>query len=115
MRPIQQQDCPLCLAPAEYQLIDYDERKYFRCKNCVEFVISRPAEKRLAESIPRWRTQFSEQAKKSDDERILHITIPPVQKQEELAIRRFKAKWSPAPCFLYKARNHVLLPPQRNS
>lgn len=82
MHPIQQQDCPLCLTPAEYQSIDHDERKYFRCNNCVAFVISRRAEKRLAESIPQWRAQLSEQAKKSDGDRVLHITVPTVQKQE---------------------------------
>lgn len=82
MRPIHQQDCPLCSAPAEYQLISQDERKHFRCKNCVEFVISRRAEERLAESISQWRTRCSEQAKKSDDEHILYITIPSVQNKE---------------------------------
>ncbi len=82
MRPIQQQDCPLCSTPAEYQFIDHDECKFFRCKNCVAFVISRRAEKRLAISPRQWRAQFSEQAKNSDCNVVLHITVPTVQKQD---------------------------------
>lgn len=82
MRPIYNQDCPLCSAPAEYQLVDYDECKHFRCKTCVEFVISQRAEELLANPFPQWQVQYSEMAKKSDDERILLITIPTIQRQE---------------------------------
>lgn len=85
MRQIHKQECPLCSGTAEFQFVDYENRKHFHCNNCTEFVISIRAEERLANSIPQWRSQYSEMAKKSNDEKILVITIPSVQKQEGVA------------------------------
>ena len=85
MRQIHNQGCPLCSCAAEFQFADYENRKHFRCTNCTEFVISVRAEERLADSIPQWRSQYSEMAKKSNEEKILVITIPSVQKQEGVA------------------------------
>jgi predicted RNA-binding Zn-ribbon protein involved in translation (DUF1610 family) len=85
MHPIHKQDCPLCSAPAEYQLIDYDMRKHFRCPSCVEFIITRRAETLLENSIPQWRERYSEMAKKSEEGKILDIMIPSGHQQEGVA------------------------------
>ncbi len=82
MRPIHKQDCPLCSSPAEYQLVDFDHRKHFRCPTCIEFAISLDAEECLSTSIPQWRTRYSESAMKSDTERVLSIFIPSDPRQE---------------------------------
>ena len=84
MRSIHEQDCPLCSAPAKYKLIDYEERKHFFCKTCIEFVISLQAEKCLANSTLQCKAQYSERAKRSDSESIYHIMMKP---QEDNAIQ----------------------------
>ena len=85
MRDTHNQNCPLCSTPAEYQLIDYDKRKHFRCSTCVEFVITQRAEALLSKAIPQWREKYSAMAKKCEEGKILDIMIPSVQKQEGVA------------------------------
>jgi len=85
VQKIHNQDCPLCSGSAEFQFIDYENRKHFRCKNCIEFVMSVRAEGRLANSIQQWRHQYSEMAKKSNQEKIFVITIPSIVKQDGVA------------------------------
>lgn len=85
MQKIHNQDCPLCLGSAEFKFVDYENRKHFRCKNCVEFVISVRAEEKLVNSVQQWRHRYFEMAKKSDEEQILVITIPSVVKKEGAA------------------------------
>lgn len=82
MKEIHNQDCPLCSGPAEFQFVDYVNRKHFRCKSCIEFVISVRAEEKLADSARQWRHQYAEAAKKSNEEEILVITIPSVVKEK---------------------------------
>lgn len=85
MQEINNQDCPLCSGYAAFRFIDYENRKHLRCKNCVEFVISVRAEKKLLNSVPQWRLQYSEMAKKSDEKQIFVITIPSVVRKEGIA------------------------------
>ena len=85
MEEIHNQECPLCSGSAEFQFVDYENRKHFRCKSCVEFVISVRAEAKLVNSGQQWRHQYSEMAKTSDEEQILVITIPSVVKKEGIA------------------------------
>jgi len=85
MKEIHNQDCPLCSGSAEFQFVDYENRKHFRCKSCIEFVISVRAEEKLSESVQQWRHQYAGTAKKSNEEKILVITIPSVVKQEGVA------------------------------
>jgi hypothetical protein len=85
MKEIHNQDCPLCSGSAEFQFVDYENRKHFRCKSCIEFVISVRAEERLADSVQQWRHQYAETAKKSNKEEIFVITIPSVVKQKDVA------------------------------
>jgi transposase-like protein len=85
MQKTHNQDCPLCSGSAEFQFIDYENRKHFRCKNCTEFVISVRAEEKLKNSMQQWRQKYAEMAKISDEETILVITIPFVVKKEGIA------------------------------
>lgn len=85
MKPLEDQTCPLCQKAAKFRLADYDNRKHFLCDHCTEFQISTGAEKRLAESIPEWRSQYSEMAKRAKDDHVLVITLPSGPKQEGVA------------------------------
>ena len=76
MQKIQSQDCPLCENPAEFEYRDHKNRKHFYCDICVEFQISRSAEKRLASSISEWRSENSEKAKQSNEVHVWVITSP---------------------------------------
>lgn len=95
MRQIHNQNCPLCSGHAEFQFVDYKNRKHFRCLTCTEFVVSVRAEERLSNSIQQWRDQYSEMAKKSNDEKILVITIPSVAKQDGIANPAIQGKFVP--------------------
>jgi hypothetical protein len=85
MKTIHTQSCPLCGNGAEYQFVDYDNRKHFRCRTCTEFQISVRAEQRLAESIPQWRADYSAKARQALEGFTLVITIPNTPKQEGVA------------------------------
>lgn len=81
MQKIQEQDCPLCGTPAEFEYRDSENRKHFWCKKCVRFEISRRAESRLGSSTLEWRSQCSEKAQNSNEKYIWVITSP---RQEDI-------------------------------
>lgn len=85
MKPLQDQACPLCQKAAKFRFADHDIRKMFFCEDCTEFQISHGAEKLLTESIPEWRSQYSEMAKRAKDDHVLVITLPTDPKQEGVA------------------------------
>lgn len=85
MKPFYPQVCPLCGEAAEYQLVDFDNRKHFRCKTCTTFQIAMGAEKRLSESRPQWRTGYSEKAKQGHEGFTLVITLQNGPKIEDVA------------------------------
>lgn len=85
MKPLQDQHCPLCEKPAQFRFADYDNQKHFYCSHCTEFRITVGAEKRLAESIPEWRTQFSEKARSAKEDNLWVVTLPPGPKQHDVA------------------------------
>ncbi len=84
MKPLLDQDCPLCRRTAKFRFADFGNRKHFLCDHCIEFQISTGAEKRLAASISEWRTQYSEMAKRAKDDHVLAITLPTGPKQEDV-------------------------------
>lgn len=45
------QKCPLCGSAAEYEMIAGGQSKHFHCKNCVEFVITIEAERKLNDFV----------------------------------------------------------------
>ena len=85
MKPLQDQRCPLCAKPAQFRFADYDNQKHFYCSHCVEFRVTTGAEKILAESIPEWRTQFSEKARSANEDNVWVITLPLGSKQQDVA------------------------------
>ena len=85
MKPFNDHRCPLCQNAAKFKYADFENRKHFLCDNCTEFQISTRAEKRLAESIPEWRSQYSEMAKRAKDDHVLVITLPTEPKHEGVA------------------------------
>jgi len=70
------QDCPLCSQPAHYILVDYSNRKYFRCDRCTYFQISVGAEERLSASPQAWRDGYSLQAREAPAGSILFVRKP---------------------------------------
>jgi len=72
----QPQNCPLCDSPAEYYLVDYDNRKYFDCPVCKQFQISVRAEKILEESPQQWRDSFAQAAQQVPKGQAMFIRIP---------------------------------------
>jgi hypothetical protein len=62
--------------PAEFRLVDYENRKHFLCGACTEFQISVRAETRLGKAPAVWKTSLSALAKNRPDGFTLVITIP---------------------------------------
>jgi hypothetical protein len=85
MKPLQDQHCPLCQRAARFRLADHENQKHFYCDHCSEYRISRRAEKILEESIPEWRTQFSEKAKLAKEDMVWVITLPLGPRQDGVA------------------------------
>lgn len=86
MESEQTQACPFCQTTARFVFVDRNNRKHFSCSHCTEFQISVGAEARVATSIPQWRAQLSEMARRGNEEKILVVTLPPAgQKQEGAA------------------------------
>ena len=79
---IHEQTCPLCGNSAQFQFLDFNNRKHFRCSICSEYIVSVRAEKRLLESISQWRESYSALAMKSVDGKILVITVPSIHKAQ---------------------------------
>lgn len=93
MRPIEDQECPLCQKPAKFQLVDYKDTKHFRCDHCTEFLISIAAENRLAHSVPEWRIQFSERARHAPQDAVLVIHRAPSPQDRSIANPMFTYKY----------------------
>ena len=75
-KPLHSQDCPFCANPAEYQFVDYENRKHFTCANCTEFQISVRAENRLSKAPVEWKSNLAKLAKQHKDGHTLVVTLP---------------------------------------
>jgi hypothetical protein len=75
MPDVHQESCPLCAQIASYELIDAGKRKWFRCNNCKNFIITDSAEKHIASS-PHLRKQLSQKSSSLPDDKLLHIFVP---------------------------------------
>ena len=84
--------CPLCKRLATCTLCDYDAQKHVRCDQCVEFVITCPAEERLASMPTAYLEQLSMRARQSNDERLFFITRP-LPNSEELVHCEFRPRY----------------------
>lgn len=71
---MQSQKCPLCNADAEFFPTERSNRKHFLCKTCIEFEISRSAEKMLVKFSDEFHKQCSEKAKQSNSTHLFTIT-----------------------------------------
>ena len=72
----QDQDCPLCQTPAKFKFVDSGNRKLFFCTHCTQFLITLRAEERISNGPQQWQDEYSETAKRSNDETILDISSP---------------------------------------
>lgn len=77
MQSEQTQACPFCQTTASFVFADHRNRKHFSCLHCTEFQISVGAETRVANSIPQWREQLSEMARRGNEEKVLVVTLSP--------------------------------------
>ena len=69
---------------------------FWSCPHCTEFQISVGAETRVASSIPQWRAQLSELARRGNDEKILVVTLPPAgQKHDGVANQALVTEFVP--------------------
>lgn len=59
------QECPLCSADAEYQVVAHSKSKHFHCNNCVEFVVTFEAEQKLKDFTEQSREKLSLEASKT--------------------------------------------------
>jgi len=83
MATFYKQACPLCATEAEYCLVDYGLRKYFKCQKCSYFQISVRAEKVLAESSQGRRDFYANEAPKGPEEHLLFIRIPDHEQRQQ--------------------------------
>lgn len=74
---LQEQNCPLCGAPASFGTFDYGKRKSFRCGNCKDFVLTTLAERRIFDMSDEHKQQLAEMARQTDEDLILDITTRP--------------------------------------
>jgi len=66
MSATQTQECPLCCsADAEYQVITNSQNKHFHCKNCIEFIVTLEAERKLKDFAESSRKKLSLEASKT--------------------------------------------------
>jgi endogenous inhibitor of DNA gyrase (YacG/DUF329 family) len=68
---LQNQNCPLCGKPAEYYERNHLKFKNFKCDKCVEFVISKEAERHPSFNIN--KEEYSVLAQKAQKGYILKI------------------------------------------
>lgn len=79
-----EQNCPLCDNAASYKGVEFGRFKYFSCDVCTQFQISKGAEKRVGNSTANWRSNLSEMAKNTPENKLLLITLPdPSRKASE--------------------------------
>ena len=82
MTTYSRQACPLCSTPAEYCLVDAENRKYFHCPRCTYFQISTRAERVLAGLTQARRDFYAAQAPTAPDNHLFVILIPDRQFRE---------------------------------
>jgi len=75
MAEIQVRDCPLCGNPASCLSIGRGHLKRFVCAACTDFVISKGAEKRLADDRS-GSIQMADIARRAPQGFMLEITLP---------------------------------------
>lgn len=83
MTEMNQQPCPLCATPSPFDFSDFMNRKRFSCPGCGSFVITVRAEKRLADSPPKWREQLKIMVANVPEDNILEIRLHPVNSRKE--------------------------------
>ena len=68
--------CPLCKRSAICTLRDDNNQKHVRCEYCVEFVITCRAEEILVQQPATILEQYSNQSKRSNNEKLFFIKGP---------------------------------------
>lgn len=76
MKETTNQDCPLCGSAAEYILVDYGNRKFFRCPRCGLYQVSLRAEKVLGRAPQPWRDGYAQKAAQCPAGHVLVILVP---------------------------------------
>lgn len=78
--------CPLCKRSAICTLHDCNVQKHVRCDNCMEFLITHPAEEILSQYPVAFLEQYAAIAKQSNDERLLFLQRPLVNSSETVHV-----------------------------
>jgi hypothetical protein len=73
--------------------VEHKNTKHFSCEHCTEFQISIAAENRLVHSVPEWRIQFSELARKAPQGAVLIIHRAPTPHDRTIANPLFTYKY----------------------
>ena len=72
-----EQKCPLCKQNAKYCGVDFDRKKYFKCPNCKNFVISKNHEEFVAGLKQEIREFLSKQSSTLENDFALLIYLTP--------------------------------------
>jgi len=89
MAELYQGNCSLCAQVASYELVDAGKRKWFRCTNCKNFIITDSAERCI--QSPALRQQLSQKSASLDEQKVLHIFV--AEDQSVHVEVELKSKW----------------------
>jgi hypothetical protein len=81
MSTAQSEKCLLCDGPAEFFLVDYENRRHFFCDHCTEYQVSRAAKKILSTAPKDWKVELSERARKANQSNSVLCILMPKPKQ----------------------------------
>ena len=96
LSPTQDQNCVLCLGPAQFRWADRGRRKHFLCLKCTEYQITVAAEKKLAAGLEEWREALSKKAKSLKGDPVLVITVPRGPRPEGMAYAALRGELIPS-------------------
>jgi|GEM_PF-7037264 len=68
------ENCPLCNRAAKYYLVDFGNRKFFRCEYCNDYQIYTGAEELLSATIEQNKLSISDASHNSINENVMFIT-----------------------------------------
>ena len=75
MNSVSKQSCPLCNHVSQFELIDGNLRKHFKCQTCNEFVITTNAEKHPTMLLANVPEGLSAKSRKAPKDHILDISV----------------------------------------
>lgn len=73
--PTIEEKCPLCETQAIYYEVDHDDKKYYKCPNCLKFQVTINAETRLKRAPQDWKEMASGTSKKLPKNEVLMIAL----------------------------------------